>query len=71
MIRDYTDFLEDLEEDLQYRTNVNIYRDNAKQVALDSESDVGELPQVDLEEMLEDLHIGDDPTGGEGAEMME
>ncbi|XP_071528653.1 60S ribosomal export protein NMD3 [Panulirus ornatus] len=68
---DYTDFLEDLEEDPQYRSNVNIYRDKAKQVAVDIESELEELPEVTLEEMLDDLHIGDDPTGGEGAEMME
>ncbi|XP_069939784.1 60S ribosomal export protein NMD3 [Cherax quadricarinatus] len=69
--KDYTDFLEDLEEDPQYRTNVNIYRDVTKMASDDCESEAGEIPQVSLEEMLDDLHIGDSPTGGEAAEMMQ
>ncbi|KAK3885813.1 hypothetical protein Pcinc_010007 [Petrolisthes cinctipes] len=66
--RDYTDFLEDLEEDTQFRTNINIYRDASKQPQDGTESEAGDLPQIGLEEMLEDLHIGSDPTG-EGEEM--
>lgn len=69
--RDYTDFLEDLEEDAQFRTNINIYRDSSKQPRDGTESEAGDLPQIGLEEMLEDLHIESDPTGEEGAEMVE
>lgn len=69
--RDYTDFLEDLEEDVQFRTNINIYRDASKQPRDGTESEAGDLPQIGLEEMLEDLHIESDPTGEEGAEMVE
>ncbi|KAG0724939.1 60S ribosomal export protein NMD3 [Chionoecetes opilio] len=62
---DYTDFLEDLEEDPQYRTNVNIYRDEAKRVAaaVPGNDEAADLPQVSLEEMLEDLIL----EGGAGA----
>lgn len=60
--RDYVDFLEDLEEDPQYRANVNIYRDSEKMATSDTASEVGDMPQVGVEEMLEDLHIADDPT---------
>lgn len=57
--RDYTDFLEDLEEDPQYRTNINIYRDEVKMAAVvgSGNDEAAELPQVSIEEMLEDLNI--------------
>ena len=35
------------------------------------ESDDDGLPRVTLTEMLDDLHIADDATGGDGAAMME
>ncbi len=38
-------------------------------VETDSEDEA--LPSVSLQEMLEDLHIGTDATGGEGADMLE
>jgi len=69
--KDYTDFLEDLEEDETIRQNVNLYRDEAKMAAAESASDAEDVPTVSLEEMLEDLVIGEDPTGGEGAPMMD
>ncbi|XP_043223415.1 60S ribosomal export protein NMD3-like isoform X2 [Amphibalanus amphitrite] len=69
--RDYAEFLEDLEEDPSVRGNVNIYRDATK-VAVDLDDEGGyEGPQVTLQEMLEDLQLGEDATGGEGADMME
>lgn len=57
--RDYTDFLEDLEEDPQYRTNINIYRDEVKMATAPASGndETADLPQVSLEEMLEDLNI--------------
>ncbi|XP_033119086.1 60S ribosomal export protein NMD3-like [Anneissia japonica] len=57
---DYNQFLEDLEEDVEYRKNVNIYLDRSKvNVAVES-SDEGEMPQVSLQEMLDDLHLTDE-----------
>lgn len=70
--RDYTDFLEDLEEDPQYRTNVNIYRDESKAATLAGAADEAEdLPQVSLEEMLEDLVIDGGAAAKDVEEMME
>jgi len=69
--RDYNDFLEDLEEDQAIRDNVNIYKDNTKITVEIEETDDEGLPQISLQEMLEDLTIGSDATGGEGAAMME
>ena len=63
--RDYTDFLEDLEEDPAFRQNVNIYKD-ASRMQVES-SEVGEeIPQITLQEMLEDLRI-DDATADDSA----
>ena len=55
--RDYDDFLEDLEEDKMYRQNVNIYKDSSK-VGVSSNAD--DVPEVSLEEMLDDLNLEDD-----------
>ncbi|KAI8764615.1 ribosome-binding protein [Biomphalaria glabrata] len=69
--RDYNDFLNDLEEDQGLRENINIYKDASKiTVELEDTDDEG-IPQISLQEMLEDLHITEDATGGEGAAMME
>ncbi|NXX83980.1 NMD3 protein, partial [Urocolius indicus] len=65
--RQYQDFLEDLEEDEAIRKNVNIYR-NAD-VPVESDTDDDGAPRISLAEMLEDLHISQDATGGEGASM--
>lgn len=71
--RDYTDFLEDLEEDQQLRSNVNIYRDTDKLQNTDTESEAGEVPRIGLEDMLDDLQIEMEATGGddEGGEEMD
>ena len=62
--RDYTDFLEDLEEDETFRQNINIYKNPAK-MAVQVEDADEESPQITLQEMLDDLHIGDeDPQAG-------
>ncbi|KAJ7399146.1 60S ribosomal export protein NMD3 [Pitangus sulphuratus] len=66
--RQYQDFLEDLEEDEAIRKNVNIYR-NAD-IPVESDTDEDGPPRISLAEMLEDLHISQDATGGEGAEML-
>ncbi|NXS47826.1 NMD3 protein, partial [Balaeniceps rex] len=66
--RQYQDFLEDLEEDEAIRKNVNIYR-NAD-IPVESDTDDDGPPRISLAEMLEDLHISQDATGGEGANMM-
>ncbi|KAL1437149.1 hypothetical protein MTO96_049135 [Rhipicephalus appendiculatus] len=63
--RDYTDFLEDLEEDAAYRQNVNIYKDNDK-IAVDTDDEDGDAPRITLQEMLDDLQLEDDPMGDGG-----
>ncbi|KAJ8321900.1 hypothetical protein KUTeg_000371 [Tegillarca granosa] len=68
--RDYTDFLEDLEEDPSYRQNINIYKDSSKITVENVESDDEGLPQISLQEMLDDLNI-EDATGEEGGPMLE
>ncbi|GFR91110.1 60S ribosomal export protein NMD3 [Elysia marginata] len=68
--RDYNDFLDDLEEDQAIRENVNIYKDPTK-LSVEEDTDDEGAPQISLQEMLEDLHISEDATGGEGAPMME
>uniref|UniRef100_A0A9J8D806 60S ribosomal export protein NMD3 n=1 Tax=Cyprinus carpio carpio TaxID=630221 RepID=A0A9J8D806_CYPCA len=64
----YTEFLEDLEEDEMLRKNVNIFRDASK-VPVESETDDDGAPRISLTEMMEDLSLSD-TTGGAGAEMM-
>ena len=55
---DYTDFLEDLEEDPNLRANINIFEDKAKvdKMATIPEESVP-IPSIGLEEMLKDLQI--------------
>ncbi|XP_038052083.1 60S ribosomal export protein NMD3-like [Patiria miniata] len=57
--RDYIGFLEDLEEDVDYRKNINIYKDRSKEVTVES-SDDDDAPRISLQEMLDDLHLTDD-----------
>uniref|UniRef100_A0A8C1RSH6 60S ribosomal export protein NMD3 n=1 Tax=Cyprinus carpio TaxID=7962 RepID=A0A8C1RSH6_CYPCA len=66
--RQYTEFLEDLEEDEMLRKNVNIFRDASK-VPVESETDDDGAPRISLTEMMEDVSLSD-ATGGAGAEMM-
>jgi len=54
---DYDEFLDDLEEDKDLRSGVNIYKDPSK-VAVGA-GDAADYPTVGLEEMLEDLHMDD------------
>ncbi|KAK2171343.1 hypothetical protein NP493_1077g00019 [Ridgeia piscesae] len=68
--RDYNEFLEDLEEDVEYRQNINIYKDPSKLAVDTDDTDDEDAPKISLAEMLDDLHIAEDATGGEGADMM-
>ncbi|XP_078331539.1 60S ribosomal export protein NMD3-like [Crassostrea virginica] len=63
--RDYTYFLEDLEEDQTTRQHVNIYKDQSKIAVDTTDTEDEDLPQISLQEMLDDLHIADDPMGDE------
>jgi nonsense-mediated mRNA decay protein 3 len=64
--KDYLDFLEDLEEDPKARENINIYKDQRKTIAVEpEESDNDNAPQISLQEMLDDLHIKEDPMDAE------
>ncbi|CAB0032427.1 unnamed protein product [Trichogramma brassicae] len=56
---DYNDFLEELEEDPEMRNNINIYRDNNKTIPVDTSCIDEGVPQITLEEMLDDLVIED------------
>lgn len=60
--RDYTDFLEELEEDPAYRQNVNVYLDREK-LAIDTDDEDADAPKITLQEMLDDLTLHDDPMG--------
>ena len=42
-----------------------------EKIAVESDTDDEDLPKISLQEMLDDLHISEDATGGEGAAMME
>ncbi|GFS98675.1 60S ribosomal export protein NMD3 [Nephila pilipes] len=67
----YNDFLEELEEDEEYRQGVNIYKDHDK-IPIDEDDDLGDdIPKISLQEMLEDMTISDDATGEEGGPMLE
>ncbi|KAK0088365.1 hypothetical protein PV325_012263 [Microctonus aethiopoides] len=56
---DYNEFLEELEEDPEMRQNINIFRDTSRQIPVDSKDVDPNMPQISLEEMLEDLVIDD------------
>lgn len=61
--RDYDDFLAELEEDPTCRQNINIYKNPAKiapTVAVDSDEVDPSVPEITLEEMLDDLTINDE-----------
>ncbi|XP_069069335.1 60S ribosomal export protein NMD3 [Pleurodeles waltl] len=66
--RQYQDFLEDLEEDEAIRKNINIYKNT--DILVESDTDEEGAPRISLAEMIEDLHISKDATGGEGADML-
>jgi nonsense-mediated mRNA decay protein 3 len=59
---DYNEFLEDLEEDPAMRQNINIFKDASKRTAVDTndQDDDEGAPRITLEEMLDDLVIGDE-----------
>ncbi|XP_043261013.1 60S ribosomal export protein NMD3 [Colletes gigas] len=57
---DYYEFLEDIEEDAEMRKNINIFRDRSKTIPMNAyEVPDPNCPQITLEEMLDDLTIGD------------
>lgn len=59
--RDYLDFLEDLEEDPNYRQGVNIFmKPNVVPEMPDDDSDIApDVPRIGVEEMLQNLSISD------------
>ena len=58
--KDYREFLEDLEEDPDYRQQVNIYKDSTKpQMPVDVNDMDPSIPRITLEEMLDDLVLDD------------
>lgn len=59
--RDYIEFLEDLEEDVALRQHVAIYKKDNQQTAIPIEGEDVDpsMPQITLEEMLDDLTLDD------------
>jgi nonsense-mediated mRNA decay protein 3 len=58
--QDYHEFLEDLEEDKNYRKNINIFYNPSLQTVALEDGDVSEdVPRVGLEEMLREMRISD------------
>ncbi|KAJ8683912.1 hypothetical protein QAD02_019704 [Eretmocerus hayati] len=56
---EYNEFLDELEEDPEMRSNINIYRDNRKLIPVDADCIDPTMPAITLEEMLDDLAIED------------
>ncbi|XP_012257245.1 60S ribosomal export protein NMD3 [Athalia rosae] len=56
---EYNEFLDELEEDPEMRQNINIFRDSSKQIPVDTDEIDPTIPQITLEEMLDDLVIDD------------
>jgi len=54
--KDYDEFLDDLEDDKEYRSGINIYKDITKHNTV---TDDINSPCIGLEEMLEDFHLDD------------
>ncbi|XP_039958387.1 60S ribosomal export protein NMD3 [Bactrocera neohumeralis] len=70
---DFHEFLEDLEEDVDYRKQINIYRDAKKALPVDSNDKQAandSVPHITLAEMLEDLALDceDDAMGEDNAD---
>ncbi|XP_034941152.1 60S ribosomal export protein NMD3 [Chelonus insularis] len=57
---EYNEFLDELEENPEMRQNINIFRDPTKQIPVDTNEVDPNMPQISLEEMLDDLVIEDD-----------
>ncbi|KAH8294457.1 hypothetical protein KR018_007497 [Drosophila ironensis] len=69
---DYHEFLDDLEDHVDLRGQINIYRDGNKTLPNEAQMEKGEVPQITLEEMLEDMtlecddvEMGDDEGAAE------
>lgn len=56
---EYNEFLDELEEDPELRHNINIFKDTTKQIPVDTNEIDPSIPQITLEEMLDDLAIED------------
>lgn len=55
------EFMDDLEEDKDFRQNINIYKNpNADLESATEDEDEDGAPQISLEEMMEDLAIYED-----------
>ncbi|KAJ2396722.1 ribosome-binding protein [Coemansia sp. RSA 2559] len=78
---DFEAFLRDLEEDPELRSSVNLYKDSAvakptgvTESDMDEDNDYdeeNELPEVPLEELLEDMKLDDSEGEGEGDTRMD
>lgn len=59
---EYNEFLDELEEDPELRRNIDIFKDRKKQIPIDIDNIDSDIPQITLEEMLDDLTIIEDTT---------
>ena len=62
---DYEMFLEDIEEDPEFRSGMNIYRNEAYKVSLSAEMNATDdeeedFPEIDITEMLDELDLEDE-----------
>jgi nonsense-mediated mRNA decay protein 3 len=58
--KDYEKFMEDIEEDVEMRAAINVYRDTGNfAMDVDSATEENDLPKISLEELLEDLCLED------------
>lgn len=62
LFSEYNEFLEELEEDPDMRRNINIFKNTGKQIPVDTNEMDPSIPQITLEEMLDDLMIEDSET---------
>lgn len=54
------EFMDDLEEDKDFRQNINIYKDHDADMESGAEDDEDGAPRISIEEMMEDLVIYED-----------
>ncbi|XP_030569309.1 60S ribosomal export protein NMD3 [Drosophila novamexicana] len=66
---DYHEFLDDIEENPDIRGHINIYRDSKKPLPIEVQPSAGDVPQITLAEMLEDMTLDcADDEMGDGSE---
>lgn len=52
------DFMSDIEDDVQMRQEINVYKDENYKLKTEKSNDF-EFPEIPIEELLDDLHLDD------------